>query len=146
MKNMLLDFYNALFNPNKLLESSKNSFFIPILICILFILSPVFLYNKVYQLTGHFDTFKIKLLLFILFFSYVSAGTRILFSVDNKIYYYSYLSSVSPLIFGILGKNFFYFALIWSLILKTFVDFKTKSYFSLIVGLIFDGFLIYWLF
>ena len=26
MNNMFLDFYNALFHPNKILESSKNSF------------------------------------------------------------------------------------------------------------------------
>ncbi|CEP77456.1 MAG: hypothetical protein WBH84_03675 [Defluviitoga tunisiensis] len=147
MNNMFLDFYNALFHPNKILESSKNSFFIPILISILFILSPVFLYNPVYPLIEHFNTFKIRLLFFILFFSYLSAGIRLLFcGNDNKTFYYSYLSSVSPLIFGILGKRCLYLALIWSLILKTFVDFKTKSYFSLIVGLVFDVFLIYWLF
>lgn len=145
MAKLLLDFYNALFNPNKIFNSSKNSFFIPILIFLLFMLSPVFLYNPVFRLIGHFDALKIKLLLFILFFSYLSAGIRVLFVFNNEIYYYPYLSSISPLILGILGKNLLYFAVVWSICLKIYIDLKSKNYFSLIVGLIFDVFLVFWL-
>ncbi|PNR97240.1 hypothetical protein X924_01315 [Petrotoga sp. 9PWA.NaAc.5.4] len=140
---MFLDFYNALFSPNKILNVTKKTFFIPIIIAILFIFSPIILKNPTFIVIGRINISKLKLILFILFFSYLSAGIRNLFSENN--FFYSYISTISPLVLGLLGKFFLYIAICWILILRLYIDLKSKNYISMIIGLIFDAFLIFWL-
>lgn len=140
---MFLDFYNALFNPNKILNVTKKTFFIPIIIAILFIFSPIILENPSFIVIGRINISKLKLMLFILFFSYLSAGIRILFSENS--FFYSYISTISPLVLGLLGKFCLYIAICWILILRLYIDLKSKNYISMIIGFIFDVFLIFWL-
>jgi hypothetical protein len=93
---------------------------------------------------GRFDVSKIKLLIFILLFSYLSSGIRMLFCSDSNLLY-AYISSVSPITVGLLGKPFLYFSVLWVIILRFYIDLKKKNYYSLIIGVAFDFFLVWWL-
>jgi len=144
MTDIFLDFFNSFVSPNKIINSTKNSFFIPLLILGFYVFSPIFLTKMQLLDIGHFDIFRIKFVLFVLFFSYLSAGIRIIFSSNNNLYF-SYISSTSPMIIGLLGKLFFNFSILWIIILRSYIDIGEKNYHSLIVGTAFDLFLIWWL-
>jgi hypothetical protein len=144
MSNIFLDFFNSLINPKNIFNVTKKSFFIPFLICLFYLFSPVFLRNIQILEVGRFDVSKIKLLIFILLFSYLSSGMRLLFSSDSNLLY-AYISSVSPITLGLLGKPFLYFSILWVIILRFYIDLKKKNYYSLIIGIVFDFFLVWWL-
>ncbi|PNR91952.1 hypothetical protein HWHPT5561_04485 [Petrotoga sp. HWH.PT.55.6.1] len=144
MSNIFLDFFNSLINPKNIFNVTKKSFFIPFLICLFYLFSPVFLRNIQILEVGRFDVSKIKLLIFILLFSYLSSGIRMLFCSDSNLLY-AYISSVSPVIFGLLGKPFLYFSVLWVILLRFYIDLKKKNYYSLIIGVTFDLFLLWWL-
>lgn len=144
MPNIFLDFFNSLINPKNIFNVTKKSFFIPFLITLFYLFSPVFLRNLQLFEVGRFDVSKIKLLIFILLFSYLSSGMRLLFSSDSNLLY-AYISSVSPITLGLLGKPFLYFSILWVIILRFYIDLKKKNYYSLIIGIVFDFFLVWWL-
>lgn len=144
MPNIFLDFFNSLINPKNIFNVTKKSFFIPFLICLFYLFSPIFLRNLQLFEVGRFDVSKIKLLIFILLFSYLSSGMRLLFSSDSNLLY-AYISSVSPITLGLLGKPFLYFSILWVIILRFYIDLKKKNYYSLIIGIVFDFFLVWWL-
>ncbi len=144
MSNIFLDFFNSLINPKNIFNVTKKSFFIPFLITLFYIFSPVFLRNMPLLEVGRFDVFKLKLLIFILLFSYLSSGIRMLFCSDSNLLY-AYISSVSPITLGLLGKPFLYFSVLWVIILRFYIDLKKKNYYSVIIGIVFDLFLVWWL-
>jgi hypothetical protein len=144
MPNIFLDFFNSLINPKNIFNVTKKSFFIPFLITLFYLFSPIFLRNLQLFEVGRFDVSKIKLLIFILLFSYLSSGMRLLFSSDSNLLY-AYISSVSPITLGLLGKPFLYFSILWVIILRFYIDLKKKNYYSLIIGIVFDFFLVWWL-
>jgi len=144
MPNIFLDFFNSLINPKNIFNVTKKSFFIPFIITLFYLFSPVFLRNLQLFEVGRFDVSKIKLLIFILLFSYLSSGMRLLFSSDSNLLY-AYISSVSPITLGLLGKPFLYFSILWVIILRFYIDLKKKNYYSLIIGIVFDFFLVWWL-
>lgn len=144
MPNIFLDFFNSLINPKNIFNVTKKSFFIPFLISLFYLFSPVFLRNiQIFEL-GRFDVSKIKLLIFILLFSYLSSGIRMLFCSESNLLY-AYISSVSPVILGLLGKPFLYFSVLWVILLRFYIDLKKNNYYSLIIGIVFDLFLVWWL-
>lgn len=145
MPNIFLDFFNSLINPKNIFNVNKKIlFFIPFLITLFYLFSPIFLRNLQLFEVGRFDVSKIKLLIFILLFSYLSSGMRLLFSSDSNLLY-AYISSVSPITLGLLGKPFLYFSILWVIILRFYIDLKKKNYYSLIIGIVFDFFLVWWL-
>jgi len=144
MSNIFLDFFNSIINPKKIFNVTKISFFIPFLISLFYVFSPVFLRNMQILEVGRFDVSKIKLLIFVLLFSYLGSGIRMLFCSDSNLLY-SYISSVSPIILGLLGKPLLYFSILWVILLRFYIDLKKKNYYSLIIGIVFDLFLIWWL-
>lgn len=144
MPNIFLDFFNSLINPKNIFNVTKKSFFIPFLITLFYLFSPIFLRNLQLFEVGRFDVSKIKLLIFILLFSYLSSGMRLLFSSDSNLLY-AYISSVSPITLGLLGKPFLYFSVLWIIILRFYIDLKKKNYYSVIIGIVFDLFLVWWL-
>ncbi|KUK82562.1 hypothetical protein AA80_03485 [Petrotoga sibirica DSM 13575] len=144
MPNIFLDFFNSLINPKNIFNVTKKSFFIPFLISLFYLFSPVFLRNIQILEVGRFDVLKIKLLIFILLFSYLSSGIRMLFCSESNLLY-AYISSVSPVILGLLGKPFLYFSVLWVILLRFYIDLKKNNYYSLIIGIVFDLFLVWWL-
>ena len=144
MPNIFLDFFNSLINPKNIFNVTKKSFFIPFIITLFYLFSPVFLRNMQLFEVGRFDVSKLKLLIFILLFYYLSSGIRMLFYSDSNLLY-AYISSVSPITLGLLGKPFLYFSILWVIILRFYIDLKKKNYYSLILGFALDIFLVWWL-
>ncbi|BBE30589.1 hypothetical protein OSSY52_07300 [Tepiditoga spiralis] len=124
--NMLVDFYNSLFVPKKLLNSEKGSILIPFIIMGVYLISP---------------NMNLKKLFLIFSLSFLSSGLRILFA--KKYAYYSYLASSSTLL--LFALNFYSISFFWNILLKTYIDIKEKNFYSFIIGTFFDIFLFWWL-
>ncbi|HQF33892.1 MAG TPA: hypothetical protein PLM73_09335 [Petrotogaceae bacterium] len=126
---MLVDFFNAIFRPSNIFQHKKESLLIPLIIIIIFLFTPVWLFN-----------WKASAFLFVT--AYLGASARNIFSDKNL--FIPYIITFSPLIFGALGKDFLIASFIWMQGLRSYIDIKNKNCFSLIIGISFELFLLWW--
>ncbi len=126
---MLVDFFNAIFRPSKIFQHKKESLLIPVIIIIIFLFTPAWLFNW-------------KACAFLLMTAYFGASARNIFSDKNL--FIPYIITFSPLVFGALGKNFLIASFIWMQGLRSYIDIKNKNCFSLIIGISFELFLLWW--
>lgn len=124
--DMLVDFYNSIFVPKKLLKAEKESVYIPFIIMGVYLISP---------------NMTLKKLFLIFSLSFLSSGLRTLFAKNYT--YYPYLASSSTLLFFTLG--FYSISFFWNILLKLYIDIKEKNFYSLVIGTFFDIFLFWWL-
>lgn len=129
MDKLLVQMYNSIFSPNNLSNRIKTSFLIPLIIILIYTLSPLVLegFNYVY---------------FIILFTYMSNGLRYIFSKNDISYIL--ISSSMPLVFGIISTPLFLISGAWSLILKSYHEIRNENYYSFLLGLTFDILIIWW--
>ncbi|MDN5341337.1 hypothetical protein OF820_11020 [Oceanotoga sp. DSM 15011] len=129
LQNIPIIIFDTLFQPKRISENTKESFFIPLIIFFIYQLSPL-------------NSLFLENIIFIMSLSYLSTGLR--YAFENKFKYYSHISMVSPLIFGIINKYFLIISILWVFFIKIKFDISQKYYYSLLIGSIFDIFIVWW--
>lgn len=129
MGKMLVQIFNSIFSPSKVNNGIKSSFLIPLVVILIYSLSPRAMMN-------------FKFIPFIIIFTYMSNGLRYVFSKNDISYIL--LTASFPLVFGIMNDITFIISAIWSVGLKSYFEIKNKNFFSLIIGFAFDILIIWW--
>jgi hypothetical protein len=129
MGKMLVQMFNSIFSPSKVNNGIKSSFLIPLILILIYFLSP----------RGMMD---LKFIPFIIIFTYMSNGLRYVFSKNDISYIL--LTASFPLVFGIINDISFIISVIWSIGLKSYYEIKNKNFYSFIMGLAFDILIIWW--
>ncbi|MGM0641013.1 MAG: hypothetical protein ACQESN_06295 [Thermotogota bacterium] len=129
MDKLLVQMFNSIFMPVKSSNEIKKSFYIPLIIIFIYLISP--------QVINGLD-----FIYFILMFTYLSNGLRFIFS--KKHISYLLLAASMPLIFGVFSDLSFLIASLWSLGLKSYYEIKYENYYSFTMGLAFDVLIIWW--
>lgn len=128
MSSFLINIYNTLFSPYKLIENTKTSFFIPFYSFFIFLIIN--------------QSINIRSILFFSFISFGSVGFRSLFI--KKINFNSYLSTCLILSFSFFNINSFIISIIWLFFLRIFLDIKFKAGIFLFLFIIYDILIVWW--
>ena len=129
MDKLLVQMFNSIFMPQKSSDKIKKSFYIPLIIIFIYLISPKVLYG-------------LDFIYFVLLFTYLSNGLRYIFSKNHISYLL--LAASMPLIFGVFSDISLLIAALWSLGLKSYYELKHENYYSFIMGFTFDILIIWW--